>query len=91
MATGALRQEGIDELGAGIERHRAHLEATGRGGAQSEQRLKDETADVVAEMARDRAREALSAGSPLAERLASEGTPYDVAEDILRHHIMDSE
>ncbi len=91
IRTSAVRQEGIAELWAAIEKHRSHLESTGRGGAQAEQRLKDETAEVVAEIARERARAALSSGSALAERLATDGTPYAVAEDILRHHIMDSE
>jgi len=84
VATSAARQEGIDALWAAIESHRAHLEATGRAAALAQQRLRDETVEVVADMARDRARQALSDGGELAEKLNSDGTPYEVAERILR-------
>jgi LAO/AO transport system kinase len=84
VATSAARQEGIGELWAAIEAHRKHLESTGKAAAQAEQRLKDETAEVAAEIARQRAREALVDGSMLSRRLLEDGTPYDVAEEILR-------
>ena len=84
IATSATRQEGIEELWAAIESHRKHREAGGRAQAHAEQRLKDETAEVVAELARQRAREALADGGALAERLREDGTPYGVAEEILR-------
>jgi len=84
VATSATRQEGIEELWAAIESHRKHREAGGKAKAQAEQRLKDETAEVVAEIARQRAREALADGGVLAERLREDGTPYGVAEEILR-------
>ena len=84
VATSATRQEGIEELWAAIESHRKHREAGGKAKAQAEQRLKDETAEVVAEIARQRAREALADGGVLAERLREDGTPYEVAEEILR-------
>ena len=84
IATSAARQEGIEELWAAIEAHRAHREAAGNATAQAEQRLRDETAEVVAEMARQRAQEALAGDGRLAERLLEDGTPYGVAEEILR-------
>jgi len=84
IATSATRQEGIEELWAAIESHRKHREAGGKAKAQAEQRLKDETAELVAEIARQRAREALADGGVLAERLREDGTPYGVAEEILR-------
>jgi LAO/AO transport system kinase len=84
VATSAARQEGITELWAAIESHRKHLESTGKAAAQAQQRLKDETAEVAAEIARERARQALADGSKLSERLLEDGTPYDVAEEILR-------
>ena len=84
IATSATRQEGIEELWAAIESHREHREAGGKAQARAEQRLKDETAEVVAEIARQRAREALADGGVLAERLRQDGTPYSVAEEILR-------
>ncbi|TME08200.1 MAG: methylmalonyl Co-A mutase-associated GTPase MeaB [Chloroflexi bacterium] len=91
IATAAVRQEGIEELWAAIEAHRKHLETTGRASAQAEKRLKDETAEVVAEVARERARDALGEDSKLSERLLQDGTPYEVADEILRNHIMNSE
>jgi len=84
VATSAAKREGIEELWAAIEAHRKHLESTGRAAAQAERRLKDETAEVVAEVARERAREALADDSKLSRRLLEDGTPYEVAEDILR-------
>jgi LAO/AO transport system kinase len=84
VVTSAAREEGIEELWAAIEAHRAHREAGGSARSQAEQRLKDETAEVVAEMARQRAREALADDGKLAERLLEDGTPYGVAEEILR-------
>ena len=84
IATSATRQEGIEEVWAAIESHRKHREAGGKARARAEQRLKDETAEVVAEIARQRAREALADGGALAERLLEDGTPYGVAEEILR-------
>jgi LAO/AO transport system kinase len=84
VATSAAKQEGIGELWAAIESHRKHLESTGKAAAQAEQRLKDETGEVAAEIARDRARQALADGSKLSRRLLEDGTPYDVAEEILR-------
>jgi LAO/AO transport system kinase len=84
VATSAARGEGIDRLWEAIESHRKHLQATGRAAAQAEQRLKDETVEVAAELARERARDALAGGGRLVERLLADGTPYDVAEQILR-------
>src|SRR5438067_7826573 len=91
IATAAVRQEGIDELWAAIEAHRKHLESTGRASAQAEQRVRDEIVEVVAEVARERARDALGEDSKLSERLLQDGTPYEVADEILRNHIMNSE
>ena len=84
MATSAANQRGIDELWAAIESQRKHRESAGKAQAQAEQRLKDETAEVVAEMARQRALETLAGDGRLVERLLEDGTPYGVAEEILR-------
>ena len=84
VATSATNQKGIEGLWAAIEAHRMHRQAAGKAQAQAEQRLKDETAEVVAEMARQRAREALAGDGRLSERLKEDGTPYAVAEEILR-------
>jgi LAO/AO transport system kinase len=83
VATVAARQEGIEELWAAVEAHRKHLESTGRAQEQADQRLKDETAGVVAELARDHARRLLAEDGELARRLLKDGTPYSTAEEIL--------
>jgi hypothetical protein len=43
----------------------------------------DETAEVAAEIARDRVRRVLATDHALAERLIEDGTPYATAEEIL--------
>jgi LAO/AO transport system kinase len=83
IPTSATRSEGIDELWAAIESHRKYLAGTGRGKQLAAERLKEETAEVAAEIARDRVRRALADDPALAERLFEEGTPYRTAEDIL--------
>jgi len=84
VLTSAAKQEGIDRLWDAIQAHRKHLEESGRKQEQAEQRLRDEVAAVAAEMARDRAREVLSEDGELARQLSRDGTPYEVAERILR-------
>jgi LAO/AO transport system kinase len=83
IATSAARQEGIDKLWEAILAHRRHLESSGRDRELARQRLEDETAEVAAEIARDRVRQALAGDPMLAERLVAEGTPYGTAEEIL--------
>jgi LAO/AO transport system kinase len=83
ITTVAARQEGIEELWAAIEAHRKHLESSGRARELAEKRLKDETAEVVAELARQEARQALGEDPALAKKLLQDGTPYRAAEEIL--------
>jgi len=83
IATSAARQEGIDELWAAIESHRRYLTSTGRAERLAADRLKEETAEAAAEIARDRVRRALAEDPALAERLLEKGTPYATAEEIL--------
>ena len=83
LATIAAKQEGIEELWAAVLDHREHLESSGRARELAEERLKDETAEVAAEIARNRVRNALNDDPALAERLLDEGTPYTTAEEIL--------
>jgi LAO/AO transport system kinase len=84
IATVGTRQEGIDELWQAVMSHRRHLESSGRAQALAERRLRDEAAEVAAELARERARRALEEDPKLAERLFSDGTPYRTAEEILK-------
>jgi LAO/AO transport system kinase len=83
IATVATRQEGIEQLWEAVLAHRRHLESSGRAKELAEKRLRDETAEVAAELARRRARRALDEDPQLAERLIRDGTPYRTAEEIL--------
>ena len=83
LATVASRQEGIEQLWDAVLAHRRHLEKSGQAQALTEQRLRDETAEVAAELARRRAREALDKDPELAKRLFDDRTPYRTAEEIL--------
>jgi len=83
ITTVASREEGIGELWAAVLEHRRHLESSGLGRRLHEQRLKDETAEVAAELARERVRRALDEDPGLAARLFDERTPYNTAEEIL--------
>ena len=83
IPTVAARQEGIEELWAAVEAHRKYLESSGRARELAERRLKDETAEVVAELARQQARLALGEDRGLTQKLLKDGTPYRTAEEIL--------
>ena len=83
IPTVASRQEGVDKLWEAVLQHRRHLETSGLARELTERRLRDETAEVAAELARERARRALEEDPGLAERLLSDGTPYRTAEEIL--------
>ncbi len=84
IPTVATRQEGVEQLWEAILAHRSHLERTGKAKELSERRLRDETVEVAAELARERTRRALREDPALTERLLKEGTPYRTAEEILR-------
>ena len=83
LATVATQQKGIAELWNAVLAHRRHLEKTGKAEELARKRLRDETAEVAAELARDRARRALDEDAELADRLFDGGTPYRTAEEIL--------
>jgi LAO/AO transport system kinase len=83
IATVAAREQGVEELWAAVLAHRDHLQSSGRARELAEQRLKDETGEVAAELARNRVRSALDEDPKLVERLIEEGTPYTTAEEIM--------
>ena len=83
VPTIATRGDGVDKLWEAVLQHRRHLESSGRAAELAAQRLRDETAEVAAELARDRTRRALEEDAGLAERLLRDGTPYRTAEEIL--------
>ena len=84
VPTVAVRGEGVEQLWEAIQAHRRFLQASGRAQELAERRLRDETAEVAAELARTWARQALEDDPRLAERLQRDGTPYRTAEEILR-------
>ena len=83
VATVAARQQGLEELWAAVLAHREHLESSGRARELAEQRLKEETGEAAAEIARNRVARALDEDKKLSQRLLEEGTPYTTAEEIL--------
>ena len=83
LATVAARGEGIEELWEAVLAHRRHLESSGQARELAERRLRDETAEVAAQLARDRVRRALTDDPRLAAKLLADGTPYRTAEEIL--------
>jgi LAO/AO transport system kinase len=92
VATVASRNEGIVELWEAVLAHRRHLESTGLARELAAERLKEETAEVAAELARERAKRLLEEDPDLAASLLEERAPYRTAEEILnRRPIMGSE
>jgi LAO/AO transport system kinase len=83
VPTVATKGEGVDMLWEAVLAHRKHTEASGRAGDLTARRLRDETAEVAAELARDRTRRALEHDPSLLARLVRDGTPYRTAEEIL--------
>ena len=83
IATSAAREEGIDELWTAVEAHRKYLSSSGRADSLAAEKLMDEAAEVAAEIARGRVRQALASEPALARRLLEEGTPFRTAEEIL--------
>jgi LAO/AO transport system kinase len=86
VTTVAARQEGIEELWEAVQAHRGHLESSGLGRELAERRLRDEAAEVAAELARERVRRALDEDPKLLDRLLKDGTPYGTAEEALNHN-----
>jgi LAO/AO transport system kinase len=84
VTTVATRGDGVEATWQAVLDHRRYLETSGRGRELIERRLRDETAEVAAELARQRARRALEEDPGLAERLLNDGAPYRTAEEILR-------
>ncbi|HET7420123.1 MAG TPA: methylmalonyl Co-A mutase-associated GTPase MeaB [Candidatus Dormibacteraeota bacterium] len=84
VPTVAVRGEGVEQLWEAVLEHRRFLESSGRAQELAARRLRDETAEVAAELARARARQALEDDPGLAGRLLKDGTPYRTAEEILR-------
>jgi len=87
LATVATTGEGVTELAAALDRHRAFLESSGRLVARRRERLAERTRAVVERGLRQWVWEDTPAPDLLAQRMdeMAEGrrSPYDVAADIL--------
>jgi GTPase len=83
IPTIGTKGDGVGELWEAVLAHRKHLATSGRAAELEARRLRDETAEVAAELARARTRRALEADASLVERLLNDGTPYRTAEEIL--------
>jgi LAO/AO transport system kinase len=84
----ADRKEGLEELVAAIEAHRAHVQSSGLLEEKRRRRLRDEVLDMVAERSRRRAAKRLAPGTPFGDQLATaslkELDPYEMAGDIMK-------
>ncbi|MGH7643848.1 MAG: methylmalonyl Co-A mutase-associated GTPase MeaB [Candidatus Dormibacteria bacterium] len=77
--------EGVAELAAALEQHRAHLIASGAQETRAARRLGDEVVELVGGYASDFAREILSApGQQLLPEDLRLANPERVAEEVLR-------
>jgi LAO/AO transport system kinase len=87
LATVAVKGEGIAELVAALDRHRAHLVSSGRLAARRRERLAERTRTAVERGVRRWVWEETPAGELLAQRLddVTDGrrSPYEVAAEIL--------
>ncbi len=85
LETAALAGEGIDELWAAIEDHRAHVEASGALAAKRRGRLLREVESLAAERFRAVAAGALQGDAALADDLTARRIdPYAAAAMLVR-------
>ena len=73
IPTVAAKQEGIEQLWEAVLEHRAPPRIERAGPRADRATAQDETAEVAAELARDRVRRALSEDAALSRRLLQEG------------------
>jgi len=87
LKTVAVKDEGIERLLQEIEKHRAHVEKTGRLEEKRRARLRDEVLDLVSERARRRAAKKLQDGTDVGSRIStaplSSLDPYELASELL--------
>lgn len=77
--------EGVGELAAALDQHRAHLVASGALEARAERRLRDEVVELVGAYAAEFARRLLSeSGRDLLEEEVGRADPERVAASVLR-------
>jgi LAO/AO transport system kinase len=88
LLASAAREQGGVELWEAIERHRDYLRQSGALEERRILRLKHEVLALVAEEARERARQALEGDTPVGRRLRQNPNgrlnPYTLAEELLK-------
>lgn len=87
VLTVAAKGDGVDELGAALDRHHAWLETTGELAKRRRSRMRDRTRDVVDRALRRWAWEESRAGAAIDDKLdeVAEGrlSPYELADTIV--------
>jgi LAO/AO transport system kinase len=87
VITSAAKEEGLDQLWQAIAAHHTFLEQSGELSSRREQRLKQEVVSLVAERAREEARQMLDGDSSIGRRLRENRNgklnPYRLAEEVL--------
>ena len=88
VMTSAAKEAGISEVWDAILAHRAFLESSGGLALRRQQRLKQEVVSIVAERAKEEARQRLDGDSEIGRRLRENRNgklnPYALAQELLR-------
>jgi LAO/AO transport system kinase len=84
----AVKEEGVESVWDAILSHKRFLEESGTLATRRRQRLQQEVIALVAERAREEARQALEGDTPIARRLRENKngklSPYALAEELLQ-------
>ena len=87
----AVKEEGVGAVWEAILEHRKFLEESGTLAARRQQRLKQEVVAIVAERAREDARQMLDGDTPIGRRLRENRNgklnPYELAEQVLSERV----
>ena len=83
----AAREDGVDGVWDAILSHHRFLEESGSLASRRQQRLKQEVIAIVAERAREEARQTLEGDNAISRRLLENGNgklnPYALADELL--------
>ena len=88
VMTSAAKEEGVEQVWQAIDSHRAFLQESGELSTRRQERLKQEVVSLVAERAREDARQMLDGDSAIARRLRENRNgklnPYSLAQELFR-------
>lgn len=83
----AVKEDGIEAVWEAVMAHRKFLEESGTLESRREERLKQEVVSIVAERAREDARQTLDGDTPIGRRLRENRNgklnPYELADELL--------